>query len=104
MKRMNKAALFEDLLFSERKGRNLQKPVGCRFILGIYLCVQINKGLVLLRFLLNPTNIFLLDRLNIFLAERMNVFLNEVNSLHVFFSSKKSQNSNLFRKRGDSNI
>lgn len=28
MKRMNKAALFEDLLFSERKGRNLQKPVG----------------------------------------------------------------------------
>jgi hypothetical protein len=28
MERIIKATLFEDLLFSERKGRNLQKPEG----------------------------------------------------------------------------
>ncbi len=42
MERINKPTLLVDLLFSERKGRNLLKPLvaWCRcFILGIYLCL-----------------------------------------------------------------
>ena len=49
MERINKATLFGNLLFRDEKGRNLQKPPAarcCRFILGIYLCVQIKKGLI----------------------------------------------------------
>lgn len=50
MERINKAILFVNFfLFRSEKGRNLQKPLAawcCRFILGIYLCVQIKKGLI----------------------------------------------------------
>ncbi len=50
MERINKASGFcKFTLFRDEKGRNLQKPLAarcCRFILGIYLCVQIKKGLI----------------------------------------------------------
>lgn len=50
MERINKATLFwKFTLLRNEKGRNFQKPLAarcCRFILAIYLCVQIKKGLI----------------------------------------------------------
>jgi len=46
MKRINKTTLLRDLLFEERKGRNLVKPLAAwywRFILEIYLCLANGK-------------------------------------------------------------
>ena len=50
MERINKTTLLEDLLFEERKGRNLLKPFAAwcwRFILEIYLCFPNEKENVL---------------------------------------------------------
>lgn len=50
MERINKATLFwKFTLLRNEKGRNFQKPLTarcCRFILGIYLCVQRKKELI----------------------------------------------------------
>jgi hypothetical protein len=49
MERRNKASLSQNLLFSERKGRNfeeIQRAWACRFFLGIYLCAQDEKSLI----------------------------------------------------------
>lgn len=46
MERINMTTLLGDLLFSERKGRNLLKPLAAwcwRFILEIYLCFEMKK-------------------------------------------------------------
>ncbi len=45
MERINKATLFVNLLFFGTKKEEIYKKC-CRFILAIYLCVQIKKGLI----------------------------------------------------------